>query len=213
MRLARELRDAACASSVALARERGPFSLFDADRYLAAPHAASRLPSALRDAIRCHGIRHSHLLSIAPAGSISIAFAGHASAGIEPVYAFTHVRRRRSPDGRLREYPIEDVAMRLYRARGGDAAHLPPAFVAALQIDARDHVRMCAAVQPFVDAAISKTVNVPADCAYGDFRALYLEAWLAGLKGIAAYRPNPALDAVLDAGAPAQTGCRLARDA
>lgn len=202
-RFARELRDAACLASVALARERGPFPLFDADRYLAAPHAASRLPEALREAIRRNGIRNSHLLSIAPTGSISIAFAGNASAGIEPVYAYTHVRRRHATDGQMRDYRVDDLALRLYTHLGGDPAHPPPAFVSALQISARDHVLMSAAVQPYVDAAISKTVNVAEDCPYDEFRSLYLEAWRAGLKGIATYRANPAREAVL--GLPAAT--------
>jgi ribonucleoside-diphosphate reductase alpha chain len=202
-RFARELRDAACLASVALARERGPFPLFDADRYLAAPHAASRLPEALREAIRRNGIRNSHLLSIAPTGSISIAFAGNASAGIEPVYAYTHVRRRHATDGQMRDYRVDDLALRLYTHLGGDPAHPPPTFVSALQISARDHVLMSAAVQPYVDAAISKTVNVAEDCPYDEFRSLYLEAWRAGLKGIATYRANPAREAVL--GLPAAT--------
>ena len=50
---------------------------------------------------------------------------------------------------------------------------------------------MVAAVQPFIDAAISKTVNVPADYSFEDFKDLYLEAWRSGLKGLATFRPNP----------------------
>jgi ribonucleoside-diphosphate reductase alpha chain len=69
--------------------------------------------------------------------------------------------------------------------------------VSALQMRAADHLAMMEAVQPFIDTAISKTVNVPADYPYADFQGLYLEAWRAGLKGLATYRPNEILGSVL----------------
>ena len=72
----------------------------------------------------------------------------------------------------------------------------------ALDMSALDHMRMNAAVQPFVDTAISKTVNVPADYPFEAFEDLYFEAWKAGLKGIATYRPNEVLGAVLEVASP-----------
>jgi len=194
-RIATALRDAAYASSIELAREKGAFPLFDADNYLRGQFAL-RLPQALRDAIRAHGIRNSHLLSIAPTGTISLAFADNASNGIEPPYSWTYQRRKRTADGGTRSYEVCDHAWRLYRQRHGDAA-LPPSFVTALEMRALDHLRMVEAVQPFIDTAISKTVNVPEDYPYDDFRDLYLEAWRAGLKGLATYRPNAVLGSVL----------------
>jgi ribonucleoside-diphosphate reductase alpha chain len=197
--IAGELRDAAYAASVELAREKGAFPLFDAERYLRGSFVA-RLPPELRAAIREHGIRNSHLLSIAPTGTISLAFADNASNGIEPAYSWTYQRKKRMPDGSTRAYEVADHAWRLYRQLGHDVtddARLPPAFVTALQMRAIDHLRMMEAVQPFVDTAISKTVNVPADYPYADFRDLYTEAWRAGLKGLATYRPNEVLGSVL----------------
>ena len=194
--LTRAMRDAAYRASVALAREKGAFPLFEAEAYLASGNAR-RLPEDLRAEIREHGLRNSHLLSIAPTGTISLAFADNASNGIEPAYAWFYTRRKREPDGSMREYRVEDHAWRLWRARGGNAAELPPAFVNALEIAARDHMKMQAAIQPYIDAAISKTVNVPEDYPFEDFKSLYLEAWHAGLKGITTYRPNSVLGAVL----------------
>jgi ribonucleoside-diphosphate reductase alpha chain len=75
--------------------------------------------------------------------------------------------------------------------------HLPPAFVSALEISALDHMKMVAAVAPYIDTSISKTVNVPADYPFDDFKDLYTEAWKAGLKGLATYRPNSVLGSVL----------------
>ncbi|MEN3277316.1 MAG: ribonucleoside-diphosphate reductase alpha chain [Massilia sp.] len=196
-RIAETLRDAAYAASVELAREKGPFPLFEAARYLEG-RFVSRLPEALRETIRVHGIRNSHLLSIAPTGTISLAFADNASNGIEPAYSWTYQRKKRMPDDSMRSYAVEDHAWRLYRRRHPDLpADLPPQFVTALEMSAMDHLRMLEAVQPFVDTAISKTVNVPADYPYDDFRDLYLEAWRAGLKGLATYRPNTVLGSVL----------------
>ena len=196
-RIAEAMRDHAYAASVGLAREKGSFPLLDAPQYLAEPRFASRLPANIKQDIRTHGLRNSHLLSIAPTGTISLAFADNAANGIEPPYAWTYQRKKREGDGTHKVYDVEDHAWRLYRHIGGDVAQLPPAFVTALEISALDHMRMVAAIAPFVDSAISKTVNVPEDYPFEKFRDLYLEAWKAGLKGITTYRPNGVLGAVL----------------
>ncbi|MEG1833830.1 MAG: adenosylcobalamin-dependent ribonucleoside-diphosphate reductase [Burkholderiaceae bacterium] len=196
--IAREMRDAAYDASCDLAQEKGKFPLFDADPFLAEPHCASRLPEDLKKKIRKHGVRNSHLLSIAPTGTISLAFASNASGGIEPTFSWTYIRKKRMPDGTKQEYAVEDYAYRLFRRMGGDLEHLPPSFVHALEMDAQDHMKMIAAVQPYVDSAISKTVNVPEDYPFEEFKNLYLEAWKSGLKGITTYRPNNVIGSVLE---------------
>ena len=198
------MRDAAYEASADLARERGAFPLFNADLYLSGQNFASRLPNALKDKIRTQGIRNSHLLSIAPTGTISLAFADNASNGIEPAFSWTYSRKKRMTDGSFKEYAVEDHAWRLYRHLHGADAKLTPAFVTALEMSAQAHAAMVAAVAPCIDTAISKTVNVPADYPYADFQDLYLQAWQAGLKGLATYRPNSVLGAVLSV-APATT--------
>lgn len=210
VRIARCLRDAAYAASVALAREKGPFPLFDAERYLAPGTFASRLDPALQDEIRSHGIRNSHLVSIAPTGTVSLAFADNASNGIEPAFSWTYRRKKREADGSLSEYDVEDHAWRLYRFLGGDTGQLPPYFVSAQSMPAAGHLAMMEAVQPFVDTAISKTVNVPADYPYEDFKGLYVQAWAARLKGLATYRPNSILGSVLEVAPAAQPQARAA---
>ncbi|MFZ2525971.1 MAG: adenosylcobalamin-dependent ribonucleoside-diphosphate reductase, partial [Candidatus Ferrigenium altingense] len=195
--LTRIMRDEAYLASVDLAIERGAFPLLDAEQYLAAPRFASRLPEEIKNKIRKHGIRNSHLLSIAPTGTISLAFADNASNGIEPPFSWFYTRKKRMMDGSSKDYQVEDHAWRLYKEQGGDMDNLPAAFVTALEISAIDHMKMVAAVAPFIDTAISKTVNVPADYPYEDFKELYTEAWKAGLKGLATYRPNSVLGSVL----------------
>ncbi len=194
------MRDHAYLASVELARERGAFPLFNADLYLSGGSFASRLPSSIKDAIRAHGMRNSHLLSIAPTGTISLAFADNASNGIEPPFSWAYTRKKREADGGWKEYQVEDHAWRLYREQGGDIAKMPAAFVTALEISATAHMNAVAAVAPYVDSAISKTVNVPVDYPYTEFEGLYFAAWKAGLKGLATYRPNAVLGSVLSTG-------------
>lgn len=209
--VSRLMRDTAYGASVDLAQERGAFPLFNADLYLSGASFASRLPAGLKERIRAHGLRNSHLLSIAPTGTISLAFADNASNGIEPAFSWSYNRKKRMPDGSFKEYAVEDHAWRLYRHLYGKDAPLTPAFVTALEMSAQDHSGMVAAVAPFIDTAISKTVNVPADYPYADFQGLYMDAWKSGLKGLATYRPNAVLGSVLSVGTtPAAAPLKIA---
>ncbi len=203
-RLSEFMRDTAYLYSVELAKERGAFPLFNAELYLSGGNFASRLPNEVKAEVRKHGLRNSHLLSIAPTGTISLAFADNASNGIEPPFSWTYSRKKRMLDGTLKEYSVEDYAWRLYKHLGGDVNHLPDYFVTALEISAQAHKDMVAAVAPFIDTSISKTVNVPADYPYTDFQDLYMTAWKSGLKGLATYRPNSVLGSVLSV-EPAKT--------
>lgn len=194
--IAKTMRDEAYMASVDLAKERGAFPLFDAEKYLESGFA-KRLPEEIREAIRKYGIRNSHLLAIAPTGTISLAFADNASNGIEPAFSWFYNRKKRMPDGSHKEYLVEDHAYRMYRQSGGDIDNLPHPFVSALEMSVDDHVAMLKAVQPYIDTSISKTVNIPADYPFDGFSDLYMKAWEAGLKGLSTYRPNAVLGSVL----------------
>ena len=193
------MRDAAYLASAELAKEKGQFPLFDSTKYLAGTFA-KRLPKNVRAAISKHGLRNSHLLSIAPTGTITLAFADNASNGIEPAFSWVYNRKKRMAAGDSKIYEVADHAWRLYRHQGNDVSDdskLPKQFVTALNMSASDHMKMLQVVQPYIDSAISKTVNVPADYPYEDFQNLYMDAWRAGLKGLATYRPNNILGSVL----------------
>ena len=193
------MRDRAYLASIELAQERGAFPMFNQHLYLGGGNFASRLPSEIKERIRQHGIRNSHLLAIAPTGTISLAFADNASNGIEPPFSWTYTRKKRMADGTHKEFRVEDHAWRLHRHLHVADAKLPDYFVTALEISAMAHEAMVAAVAPFIDTSISKTVNVPEDYPYADFEDLYMTAWKSGLKGLATYRPNAVLGAVLTA--------------
>ena len=111
-------------------------------------------------------------------------------------------RRGRATVGKLllrvfRKSNTYNTLHSLYRELGGDVDKLPDYFVSALDMSAASHIAMMQAVQPYVDTSISKTVNVPADYPYDDFKGLYQQAWRARLKGLATYRPNAILGSVL----------------
>ena len=197
--VASNLRDESYLASTDLAMEKGAFPALDKERYLAGTYTA-RLPESIRARIEAQGIRNSHLLSIAPTGTITLAFADNASNGIEPAFSWTYKRNKRAADGTIVAYDVEDHAWRLYRHLGFDTANLPSSFVTALEMSATDHMLMLKSVQPFIDTSISKTVNVPEDYPYDDFKSLYFDAWRAQLKGLATYRPNSVIGSVLSSG-------------
>jgi ribonucleoside-diphosphate reductase alpha chain len=181
-------------ASVDLAREKGAFPLFDADRYLASGNML-QMDDDVRAAIATHGIRNALLTSIAPTGTISL-YAGNVSSGIEPVFAYAYTRKVLQKDGSRTEEEVVDYAVRLWRELKGDAP-LPDYFVNAQTLPPLDHVRMQAAAQKWVDSSISKTINCPEDIDFEAFKEVYMAAWDQGCKGCTTYRPNAVTGSVL----------------
>jgi len=202
-------------ASIELAKEKGAFPLFNADEFLAEGTHASTLDDALKNLIREHGIRNALLTSIAPTGTISL-YAGNVSSGIEPVFAFSYTRKVLEKDGSHREETVEDYAVTKYiemwcnglvgddseredDVHSGDWSEdfLPDYFVSAQTLTPEAHVRMQAAAQKWVDSSISKTINVPEEISYEDFKEVYMLAWELGCKGCTTYRPNDITGSVL----------------
>ncbi|CAB3635323.1 Vitamin B12-dependent ribonucleoside-diphosphate reductase [Achromobacter mucicolens] len=193
--VARCIRDSAYAASAALARERGPFPLYRAADYLSDGAIGDALAADVRNAVRRHGLRNSHLVSYAPTGSVSIAFADNCSSGIEPAFGWTY-RRRVMLGAAAVDVPVENHAWRQWNLHFPHRP-LPEYFRTAQQVAPEDHVAMVGVLQPFVDASISKTVPVPSDCNVERAQALFMAAFKLGLKGITLFRPDPGLAAVL----------------
>ncbi|AJE48513.1 adenosylcobalamin-dependent ribonucleoside-diphosphate reductase [Celeribacter indicus] len=186
---------AAYLASADLAREKGAFPLFDAEKYLASG-ALVHMDEDVRAAIAEHGIRNALLTSIAPTGTISL-YAGNVSSGIEPVFAYAYTRKVLQKDGSRTEEEVVDYAVKLYRDRFGVEAELPEYFVNAQTLAPLDHVRMQAAAQKWVDSSISKTINCPEDISFEAFKDVYMEAYETGCKGCTTYRPNDVTGSVL----------------
>ena len=191
---------AAYRASMELAREKGAFPLFDAQEYLGRPHVAA-LPDDIKDGIARFGIRNALLTSIAPTGTISL-FADNVSSGIEPVFAFRYNRKVLQPDGSKTEETVSDYAFRAFEDRFGEGAALPGYFVTAQTLAPADHLAVQAAAQPYIDSAISKTINVPAAISFEDFAHVYREAYESGCKGCTTYRPNDVTGSVLSVEEP-----------
>ncbi len=192
----KEIQRAAYLASTELAAEKGEFPLYDKDAYLAG-ETIKALDEDIRDAIASKGIRNALLTSVAPTGTISL-FADNASSGVEPVYSFTHTRHILLPDGSRKDEEVSDYAYRLYRRLKGEITPLPDYFVDAQVLDPSDHLVMQAAAQKYVDSSISKTINVPVDISFEDFKDVYAKAYEKGCKGCTTYRPNKVTGAVLE---------------
>ncbi|WP_109312447.1 adenosylcobalamin-dependent ribonucleoside-diphosphate reductase [Ruegeria sp. AU67] len=185
---------AAYLASVDLAKEKGAFPLFDAEKYLESG-TMQQMDDDVRDAIREHGIRNALLTSIAPTGTISL-YAGNVSSGIEPVFAYAYTRKVLQKDGSRTEEEVVDYAVQMWRDKFGDK-ELPDYFVNAQTLSPSDHVKMQAAAQKWIDSSISKTINCPEDISFDAFKDVYIQAWDQGCKGCTTYRPNDVTGSVL----------------
>jgi ribonucleoside-diphosphate reductase alpha chain len=181
-------------ASVELAKEKGAFPLFDAEKFLASG-TMMQMDDDVREAIREHGIRNALLTSIAPTGTISL-YAGNVSSGIEPVFAYAYTRKVLQKDGSRTEEEVVDYAVQMWRELKGDTP-LPDYFVNAQTLPPADHVKMQAAAQKWIDSSISKTINCPEDISFDAFKDVYMQAWDTGCKGCTTYRPNDVTGSVL----------------
>jgi ribonucleoside-diphosphate reductase alpha chain len=192
-RIAETIRNAAYDASIRLAEEKGAFKAFSPEHYLESPFVR-RLPNGLRARIARSGLRNSHLLAIAPAGSISL-LAGNVSSGIEPVFSAYQVRQFRTVDGRLAAFGLTDHALDIW-VQSGLRAGLPPALVTAADLSSGANLKMQAAIQPFIDNAISKTINIlRADG--NDACDIFLRAFDLGLKGCTVFRTHGCVRGVI----------------
>jgi len=134
------------------------------------------LPKKIKDGIKKWGVRNSVLLQQAPTGSTSL-LAG-VSSGIEPVYEFSFIRRDRLGEHRLFHPLFEEWK----KTHPNDPQ--PDYFVSANDLTPEDHVKVQAAIQKYVDASISKTVNAPNAHTVADVQKLYRLAYELGCKGV-----------------------------
>lgn len=212
--LMRSICRAAYRASIALAREKASFPFFERDKYLQG-HFIRQLPEDIKDGISRYGIRNSHLIAIAPTGTISL-LAGNVSSGLEPIFAASYSRKVLGVDGKPIEFELIDYALQLWRQMTGATAGRPDRFVTAADLPVRGHLDTQATLQPFVDNSISKTINVPENCPFDEFSRIYDLAYDLQLKGCTTFRPNPVTGTILsgnEVGGEAPHCCVLEREA
>ena len=167
------LRDNTYRSSARLAAEKGAFPAYRPD-YLKSNFVRT-LPASVKKEIREHGIRNSHLTSIAPTGTISLV-ADNVSGGIEPVFSHYYDRTIQTFEGPIVER-VEDYAYsRGTKGRTADS------------LSTKEHLDVLSLAQHYVDSACSKTINVGDEVSYEEFKQIYLSAWKAGVKGCTTFR-------------------------
>jgi len=205
---------AAYRASTEIAKNKGNFPYFERDEYLQGPFIRG-LPDDVQEAIAAHGIRNSHLLAIAPTGTISL-LAGNISSGLEPIFAASYKRKVLTEDGTAKEFLLTDRALELWREGRAAGGGTPDGFVTSPELPVTAHLDMQAALQPYVDNSISKTINVRQDYPFDDFKRIFDLAYDKGLKGCTTFRPNPVTGAILSeeaGGADAPHCCVLEREA
>lgn len=171
----RVLRNKAYTASVYLAQEKGSFPLFDKDKYLEG-NFIDTLPASIQHLIRNYGIRNSHLLSIAPTGTISLS-ADNVSSGIEPVFSYGYDRTITTFDATVVER-VDDYGVREWKSYGKTADRVT--------ID--EHVAVLNLASQYVDSAVSKTCNVGDDVSFDEFKQVYIKAFDGGASGCTTFR-------------------------
>ena len=185
----------AYAASIELAKQRGPFPYFEREKYLQG-HFIKDLPEVIRNEIEQYGIRNSHLIAIAPTGTISL-LANNVSSGIEPIFNLSYERTVLNEDGSSSVYTLTDYAYQLWQSQHSPTEPVPEEFITAHQLTPDKHIAMQSLVQQYVDNAVSKTINIPQDYSYEEYESLYKLAYDKGLKGCTTFRPNPVTGEIL----------------
>lgn len=169
------LRNTSYLVSTELAVEKGPFPLFDKEKYINGQFIQT-LPDYVIARISAGGIRNSHLTSIAPTGTISLT-ADNVSSGIEPPFLLEYERTIQTFDGPRIE-KVKDYGYHKFGVRG----------LTANEVSSTDHVRVLGRAQRLVDSAVSKTCNVGDHVTFDEFKELYRTAYYEGCKGITTFR-------------------------
>lgn len=179
------IRDEAYMTSAKISKEKGPFPKYDKKLYLKGKFI-EQLPFEIRKEIQKKGIRNSILLMQAPTGSTSLM--ANTTSGIEPVFEFEYIRRDRLGEHIIRHHLYDQWYEKHEKEIKSGQLKKPEWFVSANDLLPDDHVKVQAAIQKYVDASISKTVNAPKTHTVDDVKNLYTLAYKLGLKGIAYMR-------------------------
>lgn len=191
------IRNAAYSESIQLAKDYGSFEAFDKEKYSKTEYFKT-LPKYLQEDILKYGIYNGRLLTIAPTGTTS-QIANMTNGGLEPFFSLSYERKIIQADGTTKTITVSPYAVNLYKKLFNitDDKDLPYYFVTAEDLSPTQHINMQAVLQKYVDNSISKTINCPKDIDYEDFKEIYIQAWLKGLKGCTTYRPTAFRGSVL----------------
>ena len=188
-----KIADVTWQTSIELAKEKGKFTFYT-DDYLKGEFVKTLAPE-LQNEIKKFGVRNSHHNTIAPAGTISL-LANNISNGIEPIFKAHYQRTVRGFEKEPKSFVVHDYAYQLWRKTNNG---MPSAWIDTNALTPHAHLKVQAAMQPFIDNAISKTINIPHDFPFEKLSDIYTQAYQFGLKGCTIFRPNPVTGSVLQA--------------
>lgn len=193
-------------TSIELAKEKGSFTFYTRE-YLQGEFVATR-DEALRKEIEKYGMRNSHHNTIAPTGTISL-LANNVSNGIEPVFSAEYDRHMRVTNGEPLRFRVKDYAYNLWHSENRNEK-FPRNWVDTNTLEPEAHIQVQAVMQPYIDNAISKTINIPRDFPFEKLAGVYTEAYRLGLKGCTIFRPNSVTGSVLEV--PEEHCCQYESD-
>jgi ribonucleoside-diphosphate reductase alpha chain len=213
--IGKSLRDNSYMASVNLAKEKGPFPLCDREKLMKSQFIR-KLPRNIKSEIRGHGLRNIALNTVAPTGTISFSVGQNCSSGIEPIFSLEYTRRVRTkndPDEyteqgvydyawgkwkKLLEDEAKEQTKSLLRGNGSPADF----FVTAADVTPKDAIDIQAIFQEYVDAAISKTLNLPPGTTFEEYKDLFRYAYESGLKGFTTFNPEGSMKGILEYNEP-----------
>lgn len=186
-------------TNIELAKEKGCapiFKLAKNRQLVLKSQYLSRLIDAMEDKeqiiadILKYGLRYSHATSIAPTGTMSLTWGNNCSNGIEPVFKNSYIRNIRQAHRKTKvQEKVMDYSFFLWKEKYADA-ELPSYWSTTNNLSVNDHLIIQSIAQKWCDSAISKTINVPSDYSFEDFKNVYLDGWKLGLKGVTTFKPN-----------------------
>lgn len=186
--------------NISLAEEKGCAPIFDKQEHrelVIKSQYLSRLLNSLSnkaelvERILASGLRYSHATSIAPTGTMSLTWGNNCSNGLEPSFSNSYMRNIRQPGKKTKvQEEVMSLEFLLWKEKFGDA-ELPEWWSVTDDLSVDDHINIQAVIQKWTDAACSKTINIPTDYPFEDFKQAYFKGWEAGLKGVTTFRFNP----------------------
>jgi len=195
-------RNTAYRTSIELAKVKGSFKMWDTftpeqKHQFVEGEFTKHLPDHMKKEIIDYGVRNSRLLSLAPVGTISLLL-NNVSSGIEPIFLLEYDRKIKISNEETITETVETYSWKKYKEFvGQENPEKPDYFETTEELNVDAHLKMQGLMQKYVDASISKTINLPAEYGFGEFKDVYMKAHGLGIKGCTTYRPNKILGSVL----------------
>lgn len=196
--------NAAYMASIDLAKERGPFAFCNPQKHAYNLFTRKNLTKDIQNKIAMYGIRNAKINSVAPTGTLSMAFGNNCSSGIEPIFSLSYQRKAKiggQDEKNAKMIEVQDYAYWLYNhlVEEGVCVDYNPEdiFVTALEMTVDEHINMLAAISKHIDMSVSKTINVPTEYSFEDTKDIYMKCWENDIKGCTIFRPNELRQGIL----------------